>query len=167
MKKRGFSLLEILVTVGILALLAVASIPSLSKLEDQKSKENTVNLISSCIAEAKAKAQAPSSHEIDEYQAVVSNRSCNVEAVTNGATENYNEYTIDNGYTLKEIVKGKPVVVIKFSTDNPYLVSGEARNSDGSGSVALSNSAFIYIVQDSSGLSDIVTINFSTGIITN
>ena len=166
MNKRGFSLLEILVTTTIIALLAVASIPSLSKLENKKGRENAVNLIAGCIAEAKAKAQAPSSYEVDEYQAVINNKGCEVWSNTNNVLDKYNEYLIDSGFVIKEVMSSKPVTVIKFSTEVPYKITAQAQNEDSSSVSNLPSFVFIEIRQTETNSINSIFMNFGTGIIT-
>jgi len=167
MRKKGFSLLEILITATIIALLAVASVPSLSKLENQKSRANTVSLLSGCLAEAKAKAKSPSDYQIEEYKAVVSGQSCQILAVKGNQAELYNEYLIDSGFSVKEVTSGKPVTAVSFSADTPYNISAQAQNTDGGGAVPLSSVVFIELKHNETGNINTILLNLGTGIITN
>ena len=167
MMKKGFSLLEILVTATIIALLVVASVPSFSKLEDRQKRENAVNLIVGCLLEAKAKALAPSDQNIDSYQATVTEAGCQINSVTDGSVDSYGEYLINSGFTLKEVTTNKAEVVVNFSTDPPNAISAMAQDVGGAGLVGLSNAVFLQLTQTSTGIISTILLNLATGIVTH
>lgn len=66
MNNKGFTLIEIMITAAIIALLAVTAYPSLGKLQERQNVDSDLSIIESCFLTAVATAKAPSEAGVDK-----------------------------------------------------------------------------------------------------
>lgn len=122
MKRNAFSLIEITMTVAIIALLTVAAYPSINKLADRENLTTTMSEMRNCYLQARAYAKAPRASSVDSYSANYNAQGCQV--IENGASaQTVNSYSFrHNSITFADLTNSESLN-IKISTTPPYVMT--------------------------------------------
>lgn len=160
--RRGYTLIELLVTITIMALLTVVSYPSISKMADVENLRTAGSELRNCYLMAKASARAPQNAATTAYQAVYDAQGCQVIEVATASTI-INEYRFTNtDYQFKNL-SGATKMIISISTAPPYEITA----TEGSANTNITaQTIMIEITNITNESSRRLFINLHTGVIT-
>lgn len=120
--RSGYTLIELLVTITIMALLTVVSYPSISKMADTENLRTTSGELRNCYTIAKAYARAPQNASAVSYQAVYDEQGCRVVEVANTNTVISEYRYASSDYQFKDL-SGASKMTITISTAPPYAIT--------------------------------------------
>lgn len=161
--RQGYTLIELLVTVTIMALLTVVSYPSISKMADTENLRTTGSELRHCYLIAKAYARAPQTASASSYQAVYDAQGCRVVEVATVNTV-INEYRFaSTDYQFKNL-SGATTMTITVSTAPPYEITA----TEGTANTSITaQTLMIEVTNIANNTSRRLLINTSTGVISN
>ncbi|MDO8471730.1 MAG: prepilin-type N-terminal cleavage/methylation domain-containing protein [bacterium] len=161
--RRGYTLIELLVTVTIMVLLTVVSYPSISKMADVENLRTTGSELRHCYLLAKNYARAPQNAAATSYQAVYNQQGCRVVEVAAVNTV-INEYRFaGTDYQFKNL-SGATTMTITISTAPPYEITA----TEGSANTNIAaESLLIEVTNTANNTSRRQSINKHTGVIKN
>ena len=134
--KRGFTLIEVIITMAVIALLAVSAYPSFNALLHQQDRQADLGLLEACFQEAQARAKAPSDPAVTKISLVYSqsNSNCTVSEVGISAPVSNTSTLAGKDYYYLQFPKNNngsnSDARLDMATDPPYLVTYQNSNSN-------------------------------------
>lgn len=134
--KKGFSLIELLITVSLIALLAVAAFPSIDKVSEREQLRTTVNEMRNCFLEGKAYAKAPRSAAATAYVVHFDQSGCQLSEQSGQTTVVVNQYRYPSAdYQFKDLANSQQLT-LSITTNPPYPIVATNSNGQITGSMA-------------------------------
>lgn len=160
--RNGYTLIELLITITIMALLTVVSYPSISKMADVENLRTTSSELRNCYLMARAYARAPQNAAATSYQAAYDEQGCRVVEVANTNTV-ISEYRFASGdYQFKDL-SGATKMKLTVSTAPPYILTATEGSADTNITV---QTIMIDVTNTANQTSRRLFINLHTGVIT-